>query len=1613
MSLRSLLAKGEPLLQSDRRRFEDVERPAAAVQCAEVASVLGSKETGRIGEIVDGDDVTERKVDDRKERIRVDRLLRKSPARVEGGTGKGEREGRESDEEPVSKRVKISRTLNDADVVERSREDIANVFGASEVHEGVEALVAAAVSLLLSLLTSSAWQHRHGAIVTLLELFQLWPAGERDSRVKALVVSTCCVLTLDRFGDFASDAVVGPVTEPCAQLFARCCQVLPDGLALGLRLMKELLEAGEKQASSKADYDFDFWDINPWNARFSAMLGLKYLLALELTAMARIDARKETNALEIVAVAARRIWTDDSEDVSALITEILSTALSFSAEEDTTQLVRFIAHPESSCPDPAPRVLEFCFQCWKRLGKNKYKGEHLRQYTFLLLRVTQAAKCLCTPSRFNEVVVPEVNALLEVLAQGPSQNCEPTLKLIEVLLPCLSSGQMKSWVNTLLHCSFPLEPKDELYNLSRSIWMLIGRTDEITEVIFDLFAWSKSTGSSLKPNTCSAIAIILTVATKREALLRALAMSFEEAGHNVELRWSVLYILLQYAQWATTPLWANLVEHLKATQYLEPHILSQVPSASVDSLNTKLAKLLDRFEKAGLRPETLHTFRSEQHRLGVIEWTRLLTADISQQWLETLSAAGDGSAARRWAEETRASIEDVKRLVEQASAELIFFTRREEAGVAMLQLSSQRVLPEKLNPVLKPILAATLEANGYESAALLCRFAARSIDYTLSLCSAQKAAIVEQAITQKLCVVGLSSTHYDVQQLVSELVLLKKDKLFQVFPSLWEYLGDILTAVGIEEAESEAWIVDHILSYELALLSDPNLPAIIGRVLTIVHTLLRVQPTIVPPETAKLIPALFIWFNVTCCSDDSFVSTSLREAVQAVIIAAVGQTSYFTEVWTMLLHVVVQMLESPFLVASRETNAAQATQTSHYALGLLTEVVHVKHDVVLANLSSLVPSILKLMTDATKSSSLNTAASKLFSQVIARVSIEVFEAQEGLSTNSVETLRHEGNRFLKGLLEGVGADAQESVQRVLEAKLRDGLKLRHYQKEAISWLSFMAKYGLSCALCDDLGLGKTLMTLSAIALLEKPCLSIIVCPTSVIGHWVQEADQFFRAGVFQVVAYVGDVRTRKTVVQELEKLLAMERECHILLVLSYSILKKDLDAIEGAMEGAAVGYCILDEAHMIRNHRTVTSQACKEIGRRAPLRLALTGTPVHNDVSDLWSIFDYLLPGYLGTVKEFEDAVAKGVRSGQGALGSDAVDMDTLALAGAAMSNLNKLHAKLLPFTMRRLKDDVLSDLPPKIIQDLFVELTPVQEELVRSITQRCRKDVDKTDVVGNVFALMMICTHPLLYLRKRNESAAIANNRVESMQVARQLSVVKDQGISASCKFGALKQLLQDIGLGTRPEAASLGVAQTAPRKALIFTQYTATLEILEKQLLAPANMSYLRLDGTVAPGKRQTIVNQFNQSSGIDLLILTKRVGGQGLNLTGADTVIFLEHDWNPMVDVQAMDRAHRLGQNRTVNVYRILTKNTLEGKLMNAQRYKLRVANTVIDDDNSALEKMRTDTLLELFEGTNEKAQGETTKSGRVGKVAELLKEIGELWDEYQYKDLSVSAFLEKTR
>ncbi|ELW66703.1 TATA-binding protein-associated factor 172, partial [Tupaia chinensis] len=652
--------------------------------------------------------------------------------------------------------------------------------------------------------------------------------------------------------------------------------------------------------------------------------------------------------------------------------------------------------------------------------------------------------------------------------------------------------------------------------------------------------------------------------------------------------------------------------------------------------------------------------------------------------------------------------------------------------------------------------------------------------------------------------------------------------------------------------------------------------------------------------------------------------------------------------------------QKPYLVQRRGAEFALTTIVKHFGgdmavklphlwdamVGPLRNTIDINNFGVMEQLDvGIVPYIVLLvvpvlgrMSDQTDS--VRFMATQCFATLIRLMPLEAGIPDPPNMSEELIQLKAKERHFLEQLLDGKKLENYKIPVPI-------NAELRKYQQDGVNWLAFLNKYKLHGILCDDMGLGKTLQSICILAgdhchraqeyarskLAEcMPLPSLVVCPPTLTGHWVDEVGKFCSREYLNPLHYTGPPTER--------------------------------------VRNIKFNYCILDEGHVIKNGKTKLSKAVKQL--TANYRIILSGTPIQNNVLELWSLFDFLMPGFLGTERQFAARYGKPILASRDARSSSR-EQEAGVLA------MDALHRQVLPFLLRRMKEDVLQDLPPKIIQDYYCTLSPLQVQLYEDFAKsRAKCDVEETvssaalseetekpklKATGHVFQalqyLRKLCNHPALVLtpqhpefKSTTEKLAVQNSSLHDIQHAPKLS--------------ALKQLLLDCGLGNGSTSESGTESVVAQHRILIFCQLKSMLDIVEHDLLRPhlPSVTYLRLDGSIPPGQRHSIVSRFNNDPSIDVLLLTTHVGGLGLNLTGADTVVFVEHDWNPMRDLQAMDRAHRIGQKRVVNVYRLITRGTLEEKIMGLQKFKMNIANTVISQENSSLQSMGTDQLLDLF-------------------------------------------------
>ncbi|KAH5370139.1 hypothetical protein HBI88_167620 [Parastagonospora nodorum] len=703
------------------------------------------------------------------------------------------------------------------------------------------------------------------------------------------------------------------------------------------------------------------------------------------------------------------------------------------------------------------------------------------------------------------------------------------------------------------------------------------------------------------------------------------------------------------------------------------------------------------------------------------------------------------------------------------------------------------------------------------------------------------------------------------------------------------------------------------------------------------------------------------------------------------------------------------------------------------AIECIYHLIHVMEDAILPYVIFLITPVLGRMSDS--DNDVRLLATTSFATLVKLVPLESGIPDPPGLPESLLKGRDRERKFVAQMLD---------AKKVEPFEIPVGIKatLRSYQQDGVNWLAFLNRYNLHGILCDDMGLGKTLQTLCMVAsdhhlraeefersgdLNFRRLPSLIVCPPTLSGHWQQEIRQY--APFLTSVAYVGSPAVRGQYRNELEKA--------DIVITSYDICRNDMDLLKPINWN----YCVLDEGHLIKNSKSKTSQAVKNF--QSNHRLILSGTPIQNNVLELWSLFDFLMPGFLGTEKVFQERFAKPIAASRFAK-SSSKEQERGALA------IEALHKQVLPFLLRRLKEEVLDDLPPKILQNYYCDLSELQRNLFDDFTKRQGQEIQAKagnadrDSKQHIF-------QALQYMKKLCNSPAMvvkgpANKAYEpTQQYLKKHNTTIDDIVHAP-KLGALKDLLVDCGIG----ASDVATSQAAPvtgdlpeavsqHRALIFCQMKEMLDMVQNTVLQKMlpSVQFMRLDGTVEATKRQEIVNKFNSDPSYDVLLLTTSVGGLGLNLTGADTVIFVEHDWNPQKDIQAMDRAHRIGQKKVVNVYRIVTRGTLEEKILSLQRFKIDVASTVVNQQNAGLGSMQTDQILDLFNvsadsndpsalpppPSNSKddvdridendavdATGALREKGKKG----FLDELGELWDERQYEEeFDLDGFLGKMK
>ena len=532
-----------------------------------------------------------------------------------------------------------------------------------------------------------------------------------------------------------------------------------------------------------------------------------------------------------------------------------------------------------------------------------------------------------------------------------------------------------------------------------------------------------------------------------------------------------------------------------------------------------------------------------------------------------------------------------------------------------------------------------------------------------------------------------------------------------------------------------------------------------------------------------------------------------------------------------------------------------------------------------------------------------------------RISVPLYRASyiDAVLTSHNSDIQSHRDRYFKSLIRDMKsvADSDYEVPDAMKPILRD------YQKTGYRWLCTIAQLGFGGILADDMGLGKTLqiITLLEHARLEAisktvdltdtashtacpPPVSLIVCPSSLVYNWDSEIEHF--APNLKTLLITGTA-------QERQELLTHYADYDVLIT-SYDMLKRDI----ASYDNLHFHYQIIDEAQYIKNHRTQAARSVCSI--HSVTRFALTGTPIENRLSELWSIFEYLMPGFLYPYAYFHSELEQPIVENK----------DQIAAT--------RLQQLVRPFIMRRLKTDVLKELPDKLEHAVYAQMTDEQNKLYTANTLKLQKDLEqqsdsmfktsKIQILAELTKLRQLCCDPSLIYQNYH---------------------------GGSAKLDTCIQLIEN--------------AMAGGHKILLFSQFTSMLDVIERRLKAE-RILYYRLDGSTKSEQRTRLVNAFNENK-IPVFLISLKAGGTGLNLTGADIVIHYDPWWNAAAQNQATDRAHRIGQTHTVTVYKLIARHTIEEKILELQENKKALSDQILSEEGVTASQLTKEELLKLLQ------------------------------------------------
>ncbi|GMK58346.1 hypothetical protein CspeluHIS016_0503780 [Cutaneotrichosporon spelunceum] len=1477
----------------------------------------------------------------------------------------------------------------------------------------------AVVVELAKALTDPAWEARHGAALGTMEVVRATGAtlgiGYPGFSL-ALARRLLTLLALDRFGDFLGDTVMAPVRETAGQ-------------ALGVLFRHESESESAEVHNALVDMVNQQWakrgkqaeglpraERFAWELRHAGLLGLKYEVALR-------DPTPIVHDVVACAILALRDQDDDIRSVAATALLPITSTL--------------VTIPE------LPSIVETLWNC---LGEGTDElGSSTAAVMDLLGAMLQYDEVitLMAQSTDSHALISRIYSFI----RHPIATVR--LAVVKALLVLLSVPTLpRNWVRpdllSLLFQNLVLEDRAEIRDVTiQAFATAVANTDLDATVAPSIEAWyaivmtpigvpldqtlffgRRPRGHDVdKAMFAGDMSLVSTdtVLETRIAAAKALALlrRYQHGFDDISLIKQYLASACAHQIFIAATIvheWALDNQESARSSGIDANVLPLLgPRATYTEMSTMLTRvhaevrgLFSAFTTEGkVKKDRIPDLPSHVDPLG---GANAFTLDTARR------AVGPTFEALAVLVKAKAALANLRDRQKKVLASVGFFGAMKErldvqvsAGVAgaLIALGS---MPPKLGPVVK----AVMDAIKKEESELLQSRAAESVGALIAFCcsphftlpvnptdkvlknlftflnsdvsvtpvfSTDAGGILSlkdapaQQQTKKGAVVAAEETEEQIAARIMRRGSLSAlgavarrfgSSLFTSVPKFWEGISAALHMAGPDVGTLDAQ------------LAEPNK----GQDFVDTLTSLRLVAPELDSGLHSQVSSLFPKLIVALQSSYSVIRNASARTIAALCDVATE------EAMRKVVDDIVPLVGDPERVPSRQG----AVEAIHHIIKLL-EIKALPYVLFL-----IVP-ILGRMSDSDES--VRLLSTSTFASLVKMVPLEAGIPDPPGFSPELLAKRDDERRFLAQLLDGSRAE-----QYALPIEIK--ADLRQYQKDGVSWLAFLAKYQLHGILCDDMGLGKSLQTIcivgskiherkvryketQSVDTVHLP--SLIVCPPTLTGHWYHEIRKF--TSDLTAIQYVGNANQRAALRPTLNR--------YDVVITSYESVRNDI----ADLSRINFLYVVLDEGHIIKNPKTKLTQAVKLL--HAQHRLLLSGTPIQNNVLELWSLFDFLMPGFLGSERAFNDRFSKPILA-------DRDGKATPKEREAATAALEALHKQVLPFLLRRLKEDVLNDLPPKIIQDYYCELSEVQKALYDEFS-RSRAAEEAGEFVSadggsgqqHVFQslqyLRKLCNHPALVIGDDEHAKATVKRKVGALPGMSDLAQAP--------KLEALKQLLTDAGIGAGAHSAGEGPF-TGGHRVLIFCQLRPMLDIIERDLFR-ANMpsvTYMRMDGATDPRKRHAIVETFNNDPNIDVLLLTTSVGGLGLNLTGADTVIFVDHDWNPMKDLQAMDRAHRLGQKRVVNVYRLITRGTLEEKIMGLQRFKLNIASSVVTQQNAGLGSMNTGEVLDLFKvsAEGEASNSKTSRPAGAG-LSKMLEGLDDLPPDDEYAELSMDNFLAK--